>query len=125
MAAKRCAKCVINWSEEVVGGVAEPTACPQCEGGLVWQAQSVPDSSEGDVIRARHAQFDRFYEERGEREVINHPEVEPVDWGRLDAAIADVGALKAIPVEGEPLPVEPLPAYKFGYLSHLLTRSEA
>jgi hypothetical protein len=52
MAAKRCAKCVINWSEEVVGGVAEPTACPQCEGGLVWQAQSVPDSSEGDVLGA-------------------------------------------------------------------------
>jgi hypothetical protein len=125
MAAKRCATCVINWSEELVGGVAVPAACPQCEGALVWQAQSLPDSTEGDAIRARWAQFDRFYEERGEREVIDHPEVEPVDWGRLDAAIAETEALKAIPVEGEPVPVEPLPAYKFGYLSHLLTRSEA
>jgi hypothetical protein len=70
----------------------------------------------------RHAEFERAYEERGEREVIDHPEVEPVDWERIDRMIAEVEALKAIPVEGEPIPVEPLPPEHFGKDRHLLDR---
>lgn len=102
MPARRCSPCDFDWPAAVLHGL-----CLKCGGNTVFHAQSNP-SPEGKRL-ARHAEFERFYAERGEREVqLSH----------IDRAIAEVKALEAIPVAGEPMEVEPLPPERWGELAH-------
>jgi hypothetical protein len=106
MPARRCAPCNFDWLATVLHGL-----CPTCGENTVYHAQSNPNAEAERLLR--HAEFEHFYAERGEREV-------EMDWSRIDAALEEIRALEAIPVAGEPIEVEPLSPERWGESAYLL-----
>jgi len=109
MAAYRCSTCTIDWP----ANHAAFAACRSCDAATSYVAEAEGLSLEEAWPLARRMDFERFYAERGEREA---------DLSYIDRGIAEVDALKSIPVLGEPIPVEPLPPEHFGKDAHLLDR---
>lgn len=92
--------------------------CPECGTQTVYEGQTVPNVEDEEAgSLARHLAFEEFYAERGSHEV-------PGALDRVNAQLAEVAWLESIPVDGEPLQVEPLPRSEFGRDRHLLTRGE-
>jgi hypothetical protein len=87
MAAWKCEKCRTAWPAE---SFEDKTFrdCPGCERKCHYEAQTFPTADDGGVNRAL---FERYYAERGEREVA-------MDWTWLERALDDFRALEAIPV---------------------------
>lgn len=85
MAARRCSKCGIAWPNNW-----RYEKCPQCREQTSYFADedSIPED-EADRL-ARRAEFERYYEKRGPRDVELPKHVE--------RSIAEIQALESIPV---------------------------
>jgi hypothetical protein len=109
--ARHCSTCSIDWPDRL-------HRCLRCEGETIYLADGEPVSDEEVNRLVAFAKFERLYESRGGQEVTDPEHIDAL--ARVDTAIAEVKMLEAIPVAGEPLPVEPFPPEHFGKDAHLL-----
>jgi hypothetical protein len=115
MPARRCSTCSVDWPDRL-------HRCLRCEGDTAYLPDGDPISDEEVNRLVALGNFERFYESRGGREVTDPEHLDAL--ARVDTAIAEVKMLRAIPVAGESLPVEPLPPEHFGKDAHLLRHED-
>lgn len=112
MAARRCSQCGVNWPS-----LPNYARCPGCDDATDHVSEEEPVEYSEAVILAKRLRFDRVYAERGEQPLP--PEYAEV-VARLARAVDEIVALESIPVDGEPIPVPPLPPEMWGSEAHLL-----
>jgi hypothetical protein len=116
MAANRCSTCSIDWPANHTAF----SACRSCDGATAYVGGAEGLSLEEAWPLARRMDFERDYKQRGERESKDPEFLAKV--ARIDAVVAEVKMLEAIPVDGDELEVPPIISEHFGRDAYLLER---
>lgn len=103
MATYRCGMCNVNWP-----WTADFNRCPECHGDTAYFSSSDPHMTiEEGNLRAARADFERFYEERGEQPVSGEQHIADIErFGeKVERRKQEARELKALarrpPVEPE------------------------